>query len=234
MQSSQANGSAGKRRVVDALTRTLHGLMALSFVLAYISSELDSFRFVHVTMGYTMGFVVLLRLAWGLAGPRSVHLGALFQRWPRSSQWLESVRKYEWKVMLKHLLSLSLTILLIIAVPVLVSGYVTYFSLLGRWVEELHETVANVMLLAVICHIGSVGALALLFPEAQLRPMLSGQVSGTGPHLVKKNRTMASFTLLVMVASFWVWQSYQFAVDPQYLVQPNWLHPVGGYKSEDD
>ena len=143
MQSSQAHASAGKRRVVDALTRTLHGVMALSFALAYISSEVDSFRFVHVTMGYTLGFVVLLRLAWGLAGPRRVHLGPLFRRFPSSSELLENVQELEWKVLLKHLLNLSLTIVLISALPVLVSGYMAYFSLLGKWTEEIHETAAN-------------------------------------------------------------------------------------------
>lgn len=234
MQSSQAKGSAGKRRVVDAFTRTLHGLMALSFVLAYISSEVDSFRFVHVTMGYTLGFVVLLRLAWGLAGPRRVHLGPLFRRFPSSSELIENVQELEWKVLLKHLLNLSITIVLISALPVLVSGYMTYFSLLGKWTKEIHETAANFMLVAVICHIGSVGALTLLAPETQMRPMITGYVAGTGPHLVKQNLITVSLALLVMAASFWVWQSYQYAVDPQYLAQPEWLHPVGGYKNNDD
>ena len=65
MQNNITVPAASKRRVIDAFTQALHALMAVSFALAYITSEVDSLRLVHVTMGYTLGAVFVVRVLWG-------------------------------------------------------------------------------------------------------------------------------------------------------------------------
>ena len=52
--SSATTPRPATRRVVDAATRTLHWLMALSFTGAYITADGERWRLVHVTLGYTL------------------------------------------------------------------------------------------------------------------------------------------------------------------------------------
>lgn len=66
--------TAPTRRTVDAFTRSLHAMMALSFAGAYITAESETFRLEHVTLGYTLGGVLLVRVVWGLWGPK-------YERW---------------------------------------------------------------------------------------------------------------------------------------------------------
>ena len=56
--------------VWDAPTRLFHWLMVFSFAGAYITSEGERWRLVHVTLGYTMGGLLAFRMVWGLMGTR--------------------------------------------------------------------------------------------------------------------------------------------------------------------
>lgn len=221
-----------KRRVVDAFTRTLHALMAVSFGLAYITSEMDGLRLVHVTLGYTLGAVFLVRVVWGAVGPRRVSLWVLGEKLRGIGQLAESIRRRDWRSALKTLLAVSMVTLLVSMFPVVASGYVTYFKLLGQWTKEVHELLGNVMVLAVSCHVGAVVLLGLGHFEGQIRPMWTGLVAGKGPDLVKKNLTSAAVAVVLLMVSFWSWQMYQYIHDPQLKHQLSWLHPEGGYQEE--
>jgi len=161
MQNNITVPAASKRRVVDAFTRALHALMAVSFGLAYITSEVEGLRLVHVTMGYTLGAVFLIRVIWGVVGPRRVRLKGLTGRLGTLDHTLEMIKSFDWQGMVKLLLAVSMVTLLVCSMPVVASGYVTYLDWLGKWTKEVHETLGNVMLLAVGCHVGAVTLLSM-------------------------------------------------------------------------
>ena len=54
----------------DWPTRIGHWLLAGSFALAWLTSESESWRNVHVASGYLFGAVIAFRLVWGLVGTR--------------------------------------------------------------------------------------------------------------------------------------------------------------------
>lgn len=54
--------------VWDPLVRIAHWVLAVAFFTAYLTED-DALQ-VHVWAGYTVGGVVIVRLFWGLAGPR--------------------------------------------------------------------------------------------------------------------------------------------------------------------
>ena len=229
MPDSTIEHSTAKRRTIDALTRALHALMALSFAMAYITAEAEGLRMVHVTMGYTLGAVFLIRVLWGLLGPRRVSLRALGGRLASLDQSLAMVKSFDWQELLKLVLAVSMLTLLLCSMPVVASGYVTYLNWLGKWTKEIHETLGNFMLLAVACHVGVVVLLSLGKTDRQVRPMITGCVAGKGPDLVKHNLVAVAVALLLLVVSFWSWQTYQYIRDPQLTQQARWLHPAGGY-----
>ena len=51
-------------RIWDLPTRLFHWLLAASFLGAFVTAESERWRLVHVTLGYTVGGLVLFRLLW--------------------------------------------------------------------------------------------------------------------------------------------------------------------------
>lgn len=196
------------RRTVDAFTRTLHALLALSFVGAYVTAESEIFRWVHVSLGYTLGGLLLARVVWGVLGPRHARFSALWGKLRGLVNWFQGLRagQASWSQAQNLYMAVSVALLLLVIAPVVVSGYVTYQEWTGDWMEEVHEFFGNFMLMAVLAHIGGVLALSLLRRRNLATPMFTGRVPGVGPDLVKRNHAVLAAVLLTAVLSFWVWQ----------------------------
>ena len=63
--------------------RVFHWLIVLCFAGAYLTAEHESWRLVHVTLGYTMAGLVVFRLLWGVVGTRYARFSN-FVRGPRA------------------------------------------------------------------------------------------------------------------------------------------------------
>ena len=75
-----ATRAARGRRVVDAPTRVIHGLLALGFTGAWLTAESDAVHALHVALGYTVALLVGLRIVYGLVGPRHARLSQWSRR----------------------------------------------------------------------------------------------------------------------------------------------------------
>ncbi|MDD2608581.1 MAG: cytochrome b/b6 domain-containing protein [Giesbergeria sp.] len=204
----------GTRRVMDATTRMLHWLMALSFTGAYITAESEHWRLVHVTLGYTLAGIVLARLLWGLLGPRAVRLAGLWARVRGLPTWLQSlaaVRSWAaWCDLLPSgrnlLMGLAMVLMLALVLPLSLSGYAVWDEWGGEWLEKVHEWVGNAMLWVVLVHIGLIVLMSVLQGKNQALPMLTGRVPGRGPDSAKKNHGWLALLILAAVLAFWGWQ----------------------------
>jgi signal transduction histidine kinase len=67
--------------VWDAPVRLFHWLLLLTFAGAWLTSDGERWRMVHVTLGYTMAGLVAFRVLWGLFGTRHARFAA-FVRGP--------------------------------------------------------------------------------------------------------------------------------------------------------
>jgi len=56
--------------VWDVPVRVFHWLLVVCFAGAYLTSENEEWRLVHVTLGYTMAGLIVFRLVWGFIGSR--------------------------------------------------------------------------------------------------------------------------------------------------------------------
>lgn len=239
---AHADKPAPTRRTVDAFTRTLHALLALSFVGAYVTAESEIFRLVHVSLGYTLGGLLVARLAWGVVGPRHARLSALWGKLRGVGAWWQGLRTGQalWRQAQNLYLALSVVVVLLLIAPVVLSGYVTYREWTGEWMEEVHEFFGNFMLMAVLAHLAGVVMLSLLRRRNLAAPMLTGRVEGVGPDLIKSNHWPLAVLLLAAALSFWGWQwqtSPQGSGDaPAHAEQgASGLHPdAGKAQSEDD
>lgn len=202
------------RRVVDAATRMLHWLMALSFTGAYLTADGERWRLVHVTLGYTLAGLLVARLLWGLVGPRQVRLSVLWRKLQGLPAWLRSLGAVRsplalqaaWRPGQNLLMALAVGLILASVVPLTLSGYSVWDEWGGEWLEEVHEFFGNAMLMVVMLHVGLIALLSVLRRKNQALPMLTGRVQGPGPDLAKRNHGALAALVLACVLGFWAWQ----------------------------
>ncbi len=209
------------RRVTDAPTRLFHGLFALCFVGAYLTADGERLRLVHVTLGYTLAGLLAFRLLYGLFGPRSVNLAALWGKVAQAPSWWRSVRAFAarqagapgWPTLQRQTENLvmggAVVALLLAVLPLTLSGYATYNDWGGEWLEEVHEAVGELMLALVLAHLGLLLVLSVLRRKNQALPMWPGRVPGQGPDLVKQNRSWLAAALMAAVLGYWGWEFAQ-------------------------
>lgn len=207
-------GQPASRRTVDAPTRVFHWLLALSFLGAYVTAESERFRMLHVTLGYTLGGLLVFRLLWGLLGPRHARLSNLWRKLQGGAGWLRGLRDGAPKLRRAQnlLMALAVALLLALIAPVTLSGYASYQEWGGEWLEELHEFFGNAMLVVVLGHVALVAGLGLLRGGNAVKPMITGRSEGAGPDLVRSNHGLVAALLLAAVLAFWTWQ-WQSAPD---------------------
>ena len=235
------------RLVTDAPTRMFHWLFALSFVGAYLSAEGERWRALHVTLGYTMAGLLVFRLLYGLLGPRQAALGLLWRKLGGAPDWLRSLARGGLRsgVQGRHgqnlLMALAVAALLVLVVPLTLSGYATYNDwgdalggvLHGEAFAEVHEFFGNAVLAVVLGHLALVAALSALRRRNLARPMITGRVDGTGPDLVRHNRSWLAALLLVAVLAFvaWDWRQAPNGLMPA----PAWTgHAAERHRHGDD
>lgn len=240
---SRAAQSA-QRRVIDAPTRMFHWLFALSFVGAYLTADGERWRALHVTLGYTLAGLLAFRVLYGLLGPRHAGLGLMLRKLASAPAWLRlaaqglksgTVLAINWRQGQNLLMALAVLALLVLVVPLTLSGYGTYNDwgnfLGGEWLEDVHEFFGNAVLAVVLIHIALIAALSLLRRRNLALPMLTGRTEGAGPDLVKHNHAWLAVLLLAGVLVFFGWQWQQ---SPQGLMPTQAFTQFGSDQHTDD
>ena len=230
------------RRVTDAPTRMFHWLFALSFLGAYVTADGESWRLLHVTLGYTMAGLLVFRVLYGLFGPRQAGLGLMWRKLAGAPAWLRSLTQsrslasINWRQGQNLLMALAVVALLLMVVPLTLSGYATYNDwgdfLGGGWLEEVHEFFGEAFLFVVLAHLALIAGLSLLRRKNQALPMLTGRIDGKGPDLVQKNRVWLAALLLLAVLAFGAWEWQQ---SPNGLIATKaWTSPAAGQANDED
>ncbi|MDP3164752.1 MAG: cytochrome b/b6 domain-containing protein [Hydrogenophaga sp.] len=225
------------RLVIAAPTRMFHWLFALSFVGAYLTADGERWRLLHVTLGYTLAGLLAFRVLYGLFGPRQAGLGLLWRKLAGAPAWLRSLTPVpgagatNWRQGQNLLMALAVFALLVMVVPLTLSGYGSYNDW-GGWLEDVHEFFGEAFLAVVLGHFALIAALSLLRSKNQALPMLTGRVEGPGPSLVKNNRSWLALLLLAVVMAFGAWQWQR---SPNGLVSGQaWSGLLSGQSGHDD
>ena len=220
------------RLMIDAPTRAFHWLFALSFAGAWLTAESERWRGVHVTLGYLFGALLLYRLLDGLLGPRQVRLALIGRRVAGLGDWFRSAAQGNMDLPRLTALGvgLSVLLLLVVAAPLVLSGYAAHVEWLGLEdaIEELHEFFANAAMALVLAHLALLVVLSVLRRKNLAMPMVTGRTEGTGPDLAKSNRAWLAALVVVASVGFVGWQGYAdfTAVNP--------ANPAGTSQREDE
>jgi cytochrome b len=201
--------------VWDVPTRIFHWLLALSFVVAYLTSESERYRDIHVVLGYTMLGLLGFRLLWGFFGTRYARFRAFLFNPREISAYLLSLFKGKPAHYVGHNPAGSVAIWLLLALGISsgVTGVMLFQDIGGDVLEELHEFTSNAMLAVVIIHIAGVVLSSLLDRENLVRSMITGfkrepgqKLSPTaGPNQgIRRSYLWLGVIMLVAVVTFWI------------------------------
>lgn len=168
---------AGSIPVWDLLVRCFHWLLAIGFFAAYFTRH--SSGSIHDWLGYGVGALVLIRVAWGFFGPRR----ARFSDFVRSP---EHTRRYARDVLagkqvryVGHNPLGGWMVLLLLSSVLLtcISGWLyTTDRFWGvEWVENLHDALTWLTFFCVALHVSGVIKASLHGRENLLAAMIHGR-----------------------------------------------------------
>jgi len=191
--------------VWDVPVRVFHWLIALCFVGAYLTSEERIWRPVHIAFGYTAAGLIAFRLIWGAIGTRYARFTS-FVRGPGAAfAYLRSLATGQPQHFIGHNPAggLAIVALLTLGVAVTASGWVALQESSRDLWEEVHESLANLMLGLVLIHIAAVVASSWLHRENLVAPMFHGKKIGPVGAGIRHRYRSIGLLMLLAVAGFW-------------------------------
>ena len=212
---------APKIRIWDAPTRVFHWLTVLSFSGAYLSAESERWRLIHVTLGYTLGGLLVFRLVWGLIGTRYARFGS-FVRGPAAvGRYLAGLLRGRPIHYLGHnpAGAIAIVLMLLTGSLLVASGWAAYNDVGGNAMSDWHALAANGLLVLVLVHLAGVLTASLQHRENLVRAM----VTGNKPSIAASSHADAgteaatnagigrswnglALGMLVLVLAFWLYQ----------------------------
>ena len=213
----------------DLPTRLFHWTLASSFAMAWLTSDGDQWRALHVFAGYLMLGLVAFRVVWGVAGS---HFSRFSSFWfgPRAAfDYLKQVARGHAPRHVGHNPTGSLAIYVLLALSALVglTGILTlgadeqqglaagWFSFgQAKLLKELHELGATAMLLVVMGHITGVVVESVMHKENLARSMVTGFKMAEANTPKTKARPVLAIVMLLAMLTFGGWW-FAYAIDRQ-------------------
>ena len=208
--STERADNAPRVRVWDLPSRVFHWSFAACFAGAWLTSDSERLRDLHVMLGYTFAGLLAFRVLWGLIGTRYARF-ASFTFAPRAlMSYLRSLLQLRPEHHPGHNPAGAVAIfgMLGLGLLIAVSGYATWQEIGGEWLEDLHEGAASVMLAVVGIHLAGVLVSSLLHGENLAAAMFSGMKRGSASEGIRRPQRIVGILLLASVIGFWgAWMS---------------------------
>jgi len=164
-------------KVWDPLVRLFHWSLVISFAVAWISA--DEWDDLHIWAGYVAAALVAFRVLWGLLGPRYARF-TQFVRGPGAvaAYLRDTATGREARYLGHNPAGGAMIVLLIVSLAALcLTGWMYTLDLFWgeEWVEEIHEFLANFLLVLVGLHLAGVILASLTQQENLVRAMITGR-----------------------------------------------------------
>lgn len=188
--------------VWDLPTRIGHWLLAIAFLVAWMTGESEEWRLVHAMAGGTMVAVAAFRILWGFAGTRHARFDDFVRSPAAARTYLKGLIARTPQHHTGHNPAGGWAIVLLLALTLVTAaaGWLTYQEIGGEWLEELHEGAANLMMLVVLIHLAGVAVGSLVHRENLPRSMVTGMKLGEPGEAIGGSRPLAALALVVWAA----------------------------------
>lgn len=214
--------------VWDLPTRLFHWLLATSFAVAWLTGDSDRWLDVHVFAGYLLAGLIIFRLAWGFAGSRYAKFRAFAFKPGEALAYLRGMLRRDAKRYVGHNPAGSWAIYLLLAFGLGISisglldlggeeghgplaGVIGFAA--GQTFKEVHEVLANLMLLLVGTHVAGMVVESWLHRENLARSMVTGHKRGEARLGIASPHALAGLLLLAAVIGFGTWHFRGYALE---------------------
>lgn len=187
--------------VWDLPVRLFHWSLALSFAIAYLSSESERWQLIHITSGYVLAALIVFRVIWGFAGSRYARF-AEFVRGPGAiKDYLLGLLRLRPPHYTGHNPAGAIAVLALLSLGLLTaaSGWATFVEFGGDVLEELHEGAASIMLAIVGIHVAAVLLTSLLHHENLVASMIHGFKKGSANLAIPRPHWSVALALLALI-----------------------------------
>ncbi len=164
-------------KVWDIFVRMFHWSLATLFIVAYATG--DEIERVHIAAGYAIGGLLALRIVWGFVGPRHARFSNFVKTPPAVAAYLRDVVLLRAPRYVGHNPAGGLMIVVLIAM--LAATCATGFMMTtdefwgAKWVEGVHEALANATLGLVMLHVLGVLVASFQHRENLVKAMITGR-----------------------------------------------------------
>lgn len=164
-------------QVWDPFVRIFHWSLVGLFVIAFVTG--DETEWLHLTAGYAIAALVLLRIIWGFVGPRHARFSD-FVRTPREvTGYVHRAMRLRAPRYLGHNPAGGAMIIALLAMLVGISAtgfMMTTDAFWGaQWVEDLHEGLVYVTLGLIALHVAGVVFASIEHGENLVKAMITGR-----------------------------------------------------------
>lgn len=187
-------------RVWDWPVRVFHWSLALCVFIAYVTGESERYSLLHQTLGYAAAGLLAFRLAWGVVGTRY----AKFSQFVRGPQavwaYVKSIRQGQAQQHVGHnpVGGVAVLLLMGLVATTAFTGWLIASGDAPGWQEELHELMANTLMLVVAVHVLGVVLSSRLHHENLVAAMWTGWKKGRAHEGIA--RTWWSLGVLLLLA----------------------------------
>ncbi|GAA0785073.1 cytochrome b/b6 domain-containing protein [Marinobacterium sediminicola] len=168
-------------KVWDPFVRFFHWALVFCFTVAWLSA--DEWQDLHELAGYTAAILVSCRVIWGFVGPRYARFTQFVHHPAKVLEYLKTMWSGHELRYIGHNPAGGLMVVVLLCSLALLTftGWLGTDILWGEsWVEEVHESVANLLLILVLLHLSGVVLASLRHRESLIKAMLTGRKRGPG------------------------------------------------------
>lgn len=195
------------RRILvwDAPTRVFHWVQVLAFAGAYLTSDSEKYRDIHVALGYIMLGLIAFRLLWGFIGTRYARFSSFLFKPGEIVTYLMSLFRRKADHYLGHnpAGSISVWLLLGLGMFLCVTGVLALQDDASDAVIEMHGIATDIMLVIIALHIAGVFVSSFLHRENLVRSMITGSKPSESEAGIPKSYNWLGILMLVIAASFY-------------------------------
>lgn len=191
--------------VWDVPTRVFHWLLVISFAGAYITSESERYRDIHVVLGYTLLGLIAFRLVWGFVGTRYAQFRSFLFKPAETLSYLASMIKAKPLDYVGHNPAGSLAVFALLALGIItgVTGVLVFQDIGGDAMADMHELASNAMLAIVVLHVTGVLVSSVMHRENLLRAMITGYKSYRENQGISRSYAWLGVIILAVVVAYW-------------------------------
>ncbi|MDZ3835953.1 MAG: cytochrome b/b6 domain-containing protein [Rhodospirillales bacterium] len=164
-------------RVWDPFVRIFHWSLVGLFIVAFATG--DESEWLHLTAGYAIAALILLRIIWGFVGPRHARFSDFVRTPHEVTDYVRNAMRFRAPRFLGHNPAGGVMILALLAMLIGISA--TGFMMTtgpfwgAEWVEELHEVLVYASLGLIALHVAGVVVSSLEHGENLVKAMITGR-----------------------------------------------------------